>query len=163
MTDAKLEVKVGTISFNGEGEETWLAGQLDKFLAKLPELVETDAAVEAKSPAGNGSVESGKPGDSKGNTPAGSKTGISLAAFLKDKNATANQVRKFLATSLWLEDESGMERVSTSDVTKALSDNKQGKLGNAAQCLISNVKPGYVVKDGKKFYVTDEGREEINK
>ena len=35
----KIEIKVGSISFVGEGNEGWLSSQLDKMLKHLPELV----------------------------------------------------------------------------------------------------------------------------
>jgi hypothetical protein len=43
------------------------------------------------------------------------------------------------------------------DITKALSDNQQGKLGNPGDCLNKNVKKGFCEKEGKEFYVTEEG------
>jgi hypothetical protein len=68
-------------------------------------------------------------------------------------------VRKFLATAVWLHDSRNMDRLTTGDVTKALSANRQGKLTNPSDCLNGNVKRGFCEKDGKKqFFVTDEGR-----
>ena len=94
---------------------------------------------------------------------AGSATKIApLATYLKEKKATSNQARKFLATAAWLQ-HGGMNRVSTSEVTKNLNTHNQGKLTNAAQCLINNATAGNVVKDGKQVYVTDKGFEELEK
>jgi hypothetical protein len=84
----------------------------------------------------------------------------SLAAFLKDKKVTNSQTRKYLATAMWLHEVKKIKRITTSDVTKALSDNNQGKLTNPAQCLINNANRGTIVREGKQFYVTDEGRTE---
>jgi hypothetical protein len=39
MADAKIEIKVGSVSFMGEGSEAWLTSQLDNMLKHLPELV----------------------------------------------------------------------------------------------------------------------------
>ncbi len=86
-----------------------------------------------------------------------------LASFLKDRKAASNQVRKFLATSAWLHDTKHLKRLTTKEVTQALSDNNQGRLGNAAQSLINNTTRGMVVKEGRTFDVTDEGREELVK
>jgi hypothetical protein len=36
MANAKIEIKVGAVSFSGEGR--WLSEQLDKVIEKLPEL-----------------------------------------------------------------------------------------------------------------------------
>ena len=157
MGEAKLEVKAGAVSFCGEGSEIWLAQQLDKVIAKLPDLIRIPGAESAAPPA---HVDSA---DSIGSDSRGAKTGKPLATFLKEKKATSNQARKFLATALWLQVEKSMNRVSTGDVTKALSEHNQGRLSNAAQCLINNASQGNVVRDGKQFYVADEGRSELNK
>ncbi len=39
MAESKIEIKVGGVSFSGEGGESWLSAQLDKMLKYLPELV----------------------------------------------------------------------------------------------------------------------------
>ena len=149
MPDAKIEVKVGAVSFTGEGTESWLSAELDKFIKHLPDLV---MVAPLSPPPGDDADDPGKEGTS------GKKS--TLAAFLTAKNAKSNQTRKFLATALWLHD-SGKKRLSTSDVSKALSDYSQGSLTNPSQCLVNNVTQGFCDKDGRQFYVTDEGRTEI--
>lgn len=57
MADAKLEIKVGAFTFTGEGTEKWLSGELEKLLAKLPELVEV---APAEPHAGDGDKSGGK-------------------------------------------------------------------------------------------------------
>jgi len=158
VTTAKLEIKVGAISFMGEGAENWLAHQLDKVLTKIPELV----AVHVRN-GDDADPESERTDKSNDGTHSGGKKTQVLAAFLKERKATNNQARKFLATALWLQDVKSMKRVGTADVTKSLNDHNQGKLTNAAQCLANNVKTGKIVKDGKQFYVTDHGRGELGK
>ena len=55
-----------------------------------------------------------------------------------------------------------MDRLATSDITKALKDSKQSGVGNASQCLALNISKGFCHKDGKKqFFVSDEGRTEL--
>jgi hypothetical protein len=158
MSEAKIEIKVGSMSFNAEGTQAWLALQLDKVLAKIPEITITpdggtgDAGEE--SPTGAASAAPKK---------HAGKVTATLAAFIKEKKATGKQARKFLATAMWLHDAKGMNRIATADVSKALSEHNQGKLSNASQCLINQTKTGYFVKEGRQFYVTDEGRAELNK
>ena len=155
MADAKLEIQAGSVSFSGEGTEVWLAEQLDKVLARVKDLRALGDA-ERKTPgADNGS--SGKDANLAVATSIGT-----LAAYLKDKKATSNQSRKFLATAAWLQ-LGGMSRMSTGEVTKTLNTHNQGKLGNPAQCLISNASKGNIVKDGKQFYVVEKGFEELAK
>ena len=38
MADAKIDIKVGAVSFSAEGTEKWLSGELDKVLERAPEL-----------------------------------------------------------------------------------------------------------------------------
>lgn len=155
MADAKLEIQAGSVSFSGEGTEVWLAEQLDKVLAKLGDLRALGDATSEPSGADNGA-----PRREANVTPT---TSIgTLAGYLKDKKATSNQSRKFLATAAWLQ-LGGMNRVSTGEVTKNLNTHNQGKLTNPAQCLINNASKGNVVKDGKQFYVVEKGFEELAK
>jgi hypothetical protein len=151
MADVKIHFKLGGIEFEGEGEKDWIAQQLDKILEKAPKLV---ALVPAEATGG---------GSGGGRTPMGPDPQIAaktLAVFLKEKNATKNQVKKFLATAIWLEAK-GKQRMTTSDVTKALRDSNQVRLGNASERLSQNVTKGYCEKDGKEFFVTDEGKSSL--
>lgn len=152
MTESKFSVKLGTLEFSGEGDEKWLALQLDKVLnfaitnsGKLFDPVRRHD--REKSDSGSG---------------ASTEKTESLAALLKRVNATTDQTRKFLATAAWLHDR-GKERLTTKDVAQALSQNSQAKLGNASQCLNNNVKTGACEKEGKTFFVTTEGKEALEK
>jgi hypothetical protein len=148
MADAKIEIKVGAVSFSGEGEGKWLSEQLDKVIEKLPQL----ASVAPPAPAaGGGGAQTHHANPNVG----------TLASFLTAKNAKTNKTRKFLAAAVWLHDSTGSNRIATGDVKKALSQHNQGSVGNASQCLTQNNKQGFTAKDGKQFYVTPEGRTEI--
>lgn len=147
MADAKIEIKVGAVSFSGEGDGKWLSEQLDKVIEKLPQL----ANVVPAEPEGGGSGAQQRLAR-KGNVG-------NLAAYLKAKTATGNQVKKFLATATWLHDSTRQDRVTTGEVKKALKDSNQVKLTNAANCLNQNVTKGFCEKDGKNgFFVTENGR-----
>jgi hypothetical protein len=153
MAEAKIEIKVGAFSFTGEGTEKWLSGELDKLLTKLPELVEIAL------PEDGGGEDAGAGAGAA--AAAAKKTGKlgSLPNFLKDKNATTNQVKKFLATAVWLHDTTGKDRITTGDVTKALKNASQNKLTNPSDALNQNVGKGHAEKDGDSgFFVTEPGR-----
>src|SRR5277367_3596369 len=92
VSDSKIEIKVGSIVFSGEGDGDWLATQLDKVLAKIPELVATATPSGELGNNGNGNQTPSDPAKS------GQSLGT-LAAYLRSTNSTPNQVRKFLATS----------------------------------------------------------------
>lgn len=154
MADSKLEFKVGSISFSGEGDGDWLSKQLDKLLTRIPELI----AVVQPDQHGNGSDHGGTP-----IAPAGTHGQASgaLATYLKTVKADDSQSRKFLATAVWLHDIENRDRLTTGEVTKSLSDHKQGKLANASNCLADNAKRGFLVREGRKFYVSNEGRDSL--
>ena len=96
----KLEIKVGDISFSGEGDGAWLAEQLDKVLKQLPEIAKL-APTAAVTPPPHHSSGAGHPHQDRPAPATGTRTGT-LAAFLTEKQAAAgSQTRKFLATALW--------------------------------------------------------------
>jgi hypothetical protein len=144
MSEAKLQVKIGDVEFSGEGDKAWIETQLNKILKAAPAIVATR-------PAGQRHVAHVASDDQN---QAGAAQ--PLASFLRDKGAATSQVRKFLATAVWLHAK-GKNRLSTADVTRALKDSNQSRLGNPADCLNKNVAKGHCEKDGKDFYVTTEG------
>jgi hypothetical protein len=152
MGEAKIEIKVGAVAFSGEGEGRWLSEQVDKFFEKIPELAKVAPPQQSQA---EGEFGPQAPRTSRG-------VSGTLASFLKDTKATENKTRKFLATASWLHDQDKKEHLTTNDVTKALKAAKQSGVGNASQCLASNIGQGYCQKAGKKeFYVTPEGRSEL--
>ncbi|MGA9755815.1 MAG: hypothetical protein WBV23_11815 [Desulfobaccales bacterium] len=151
MTDAKIVFKVGTIEFTGEGEQEWLSQQLDKILEKAADL----SAIVPQSIAPQGTES-----QPESHAPMGPDANIAqqtLAAFLREKNATAQQTKKFLATAVWLEAK-GKNRLTTGDVIKALKDSNQTKLSNPSRSLTANVSAGFCERDGKEFFVTEDGK-----
>lgn len=149
MANAKIEFTLGNISFSGEGEEGWLANQLDKIIDRAPDLMKI-----APEPITSAEVTSAVAPPTKGDTSIAAQT---LPNYLKSKNATKGQLQKHLATAIWLEAK-GKTRISTSDITNALKDSNQSRLGNPSDCLNKNVAKGFIEKDGKLFFVTEEGK-----
>lgn len=125
-----------------------MADQLDKFLSHLPRRIEPahgEAAAPSRS-SGGGEADAGQ---------------RALGAFLREKSATESQSKKFLATAVWLHAK-GRGRLKTGDVTNALRENNQSRLGNASQCLAGNITQGYCERDGDQFFVTDDGVASLN-
>jgi len=151
MADAKIQVEVGQFRFSGEGEQQWLAQQMDKILKSAEALTRLVPPL-------------GPPGEAKAHdeTAAGGDTHTreALPQFLKKANVGKRQVDKFLATAEWLH-RKGSETLKTADVSRALKVHHQSKLGNPADCLAKNASKGFCVKDGKSFYVTDDGRRHL--
>lgn len=149
MGNAKIEFKLGGFSFASEGEEAWVAKQLDKILEKAPHLQKLIPA-ETK-PIGPNQPS---PGQSD-------LDNVTLASFLKSSKAGNTDNGRFLTTAAWLQLK-GATTLTTADITKALSDNKQSKVGNPSECLNQNVRKGHCEKKGKQFYVTEEGISNVN-
>lgn len=154
-TEAKIEFTIGEITFKGEGSEKWIAEQLDKIIEKAPKLMEL-APLKSHLQETETKEQLHKP-----MLPDDSIAQKSLATFLQEKNPSKSQLGKFLATAVWLEAK-GNKRLSTSEITKALSNSNQGRLSNPADCLNKNVKKGYCQREGKEFFVTQEGKDSLN-
>lgn len=143
MATARIRVKLGAMSFSGEGESAWVAEQLDKVLGALPPLP-VPAGVEG---AAEAHAETGDP-------PAGIAP---LASYIKTRGGDSNQVRRFLVTADWLRLR-GEKTLTTAVVARALRDHQQKRLGNPADCLNQNVARGLCEKTGARtFYLTPEG------
>jgi len=154
MTNAKIGFKIGAIEFTGEGDQEWLSQQLDKILEKAADL----SAIVPQSIAPQ-DTESQPEYDA----PMGPDPNIAqqtLSGFLKEKNATVKQPKKFLATAVWLEAK-GKNRLVTGDIIKALKESNQTKLSNASRCLANNISSGFCERDGKEFFVTEGGKRSL--
>lgn len=147
MSQAKIEIHIGSIQFTGEGDEKWLSEQLDKLLEHAAELasLSTHSNNGGNGDAAAGNGESGAEDDK-----------IPLGTMLKTSGIGNNQTKRFLVAAIWLAGR-GNKKPSTRDVSKALGDNHQPKLSNPSQALNDNVKQGYCEKDGRAFYVTPNG------
>lgn len=153
MSESKIQIKIGIVEFLGEGNPDWVAAQLDKILAKVPELLK----IELANPSNNKkNADSPTSGVSEGNN----EKPNNLSKFLRDKSVGDNQTKKFLVTGAFLQ-LNGKDRISTSEVSEALKSANQAKLTNASLCLANNNTKGFVQRDGKLFYVTPEGFNEI--
>lgn len=150
MSEAKIEIKIGQMQFSGSGEQDWLAKQLDKIIAQSEKLIKLAPPEDQLDDDGNHKL-TGK------DSTIAKKT---LPVFLGEKNATRNQVKKFLATAVWLESK-GEQKMTTRYISKALSDSHQSRLTNPSDCLNQNVSKGYCEKDGKEFFVTDDGKKSL--
>lgn len=148
MTEnTKISFTVGNLQFSGEGSSMWLEKQLDKLLEK----------VGANS---IGAIQHTSEDDERDTKDFNKITNKSLAAFLSDRNAKTTQTRKFLATAAYLQAK-GQKPIATSDVTRALKDANQGRLGNPSDTLNQNIAKGFCERDGKGFFVTDDGFGEL--
>lgn len=145
----KVKLRVGDVEIEYEGAEAFM-------IKKIPGLIE-DLRQKGR-PSNQVNDTSRQKVHSNGNANGGDPG--TLAAFLSSKDAKGKQVKRFLATAEWLH-QKGTDLILTSEVTAALKENRQNKIGNPADCLNKNVSRGFCEKDGKRFFVTDEGRKEL--
>jgi hypothetical protein len=152
MAQAKVELMVGKVSFSGEGEETWLAEQIDKIIdaaTTLSSVAALDEDADSDDEQANGVVEPGAPP----NNPAFQ---VSLVSHIRAKKGESNQLQRFLVTADWLR-QRGSSALTTGNVAKALLDNQQKRLANPADCLNKNVGKGFCEKTKTGFFITPEG------
>jgi hypothetical protein len=150
MPTAKIEIRIGDRLFQADGDQEWVTSQLAIFYSSL-ETAPPPAKMSAVTPAAAAPLPA---------LSAALGSGATLAAFLKTTNATVSQTRTFLAAAGWLRLR-GARTHTTAAVTSALSQNHQGSLGNAAQCLIENIKKGFCERNGKEFYITPAGLKDL--
>lgn len=152
MSEASVEIRIGEITFSGQGESAWLAEQLDKILDRAADLL----TVAPQQPTNGAATKEERHQPMATDEAIAKKT---LPGFLKEKNAKS-QVDKFLVTAVWLEAK-GQNRMTTADVSKALKDSNQSRLSNPSDCLNQNVGKGYCEKDGRQFFVTQDGKDSL--
>ncbi|MDQ6860812.1 MAG: hypothetical protein M3032_06615 [Verrucomicrobiota bacterium] len=156
MSEATIDIKAGGAEFRATGNQDWVGKQLDKFLenaAKIAAVAPLPTDTDGSTGGGGNSGASGNGSSQNTNAGVARKP---LATYLKEQNATTNQVKKFHATAIWLHAK-GAARLNTTDVSKALKASNQTKINNPSDCLNQNVKKGLCEKDGNQFFVTDDG------
>jgi hypothetical protein len=168
MADSKIELSLGSFRFSCEGEKEWVEVQLGRILDRAPTLLSLGGEVATTSvgeEVGEVSTEEARPVTRRGRKPRevkAKKTASSdpLLDYLKEKKADNNQVRKFLATAVYLHSQ-GAQKFSTPMISKKLKAAGIPKLSNASDCLNKNVKKGFCIKEDKEFVLTNEGIQAI--
>ncbi|MEI6680505.1 MAG: hypothetical protein WCL21_17990 [Mariniphaga sp.] len=176
MAESKIDFSFENLHFACEGDKNWVEAQLNQILDRIPGLYKSESFVKlekTKSAPGNGLVngvsktngfadQKRDTGIQGGKLKSGNKSegnnssGDPLFEFLKEKNADKNQVKKFLATAVYLHTQ-GADKFSTSMVSKSLKASHIDKLLNASDCLNKNEKKGFCIKDDKEFILTEGG------
>ena len=177
MAESKIDFSFDNLHFSCEGDKEWVEAQLNLILNRIPGLnmPETSAKAEKVIKSYSDKLiseeafatetprtevkEKGKRGRKAKivtETLVEEPSGDPLFEFLKEKNADKNQVRKFLATAVFLQSQ-GIEKFSTPMVSKALKASQIEKLLNASDCLNKNEKKGFCIKDEKEFVLTEAG------
>lgn len=160
MTNSRIELTLGSFNFSCEGEKDWVEAQLSNILEKSLELRKLSERVNAFKPL----AEKGQEGEfpkKRGRKPKSEIETYAgppdpLVDFLKEKKAEDNQVRKFLATAVYLHSQ-GVELFSTPIISRKFKTAHIHKLVNASDCLNKNAQKGFIIKEDKEFVLTEEG------
>lgn len=138
----KVELKIGEMSFSGEGDQEWLDNQISKLL---------DAATsdQIRDVISTGTIAS----EERQSEPTRSE---SLPTYLRNRGGERSQVMRFLATAAWIHRRGGTT-LTTGLIGKTLRENHQKKLGNPSDCLNKNVSKGYCEKTAEGFFITADG------
>ncbi len=147
-TYGKIEIKLGNLSFSGEGDQNWLTAQLQKLIDSAEVLNKTTIVAPASSVAA--------PPTSVGISATDVPFQDSLASYLKTKNAEKNQNMRFLVTADWLR-RRGESSLTSGLIARTLSEHHQSRLANPSDCLNQNVKKGLCEKKNGGFFITPEG------
>ena len=139
---AKIELTIGNLSFSGEGEQDWLDQQISKLI---------DIATQVQVATSVDDIPSKPEPEQSVTVPT-----ESLATYLRTKGGDTIQTQRYLATAGWLW-RRGERVLTTRAVNKALQDNQQKRLSNAADCLNQNVGKGFCEKTKDGFFITPEG------
>jgi hypothetical protein len=172
MAESKIDFSFDGLHFSCEGDKDWVESQLNQILSRIPGLSKSELFVKSENVKGTtssavsgerlpvaGKKESNRNvrrAKTESSSTANQSAGGPLYEFLKEKNADKNQVRKFLATAVFLHSQ-GIEKLSTPMVSKLLKSSHIEKLINASDCLNKNEKKGFCIKDDKEFILTESG------
>jgi len=162
MANARVKIKIGSIEFTSEGEQEWVTEQLDKILEKAQGLEKNIKKVSLE-PTGivtENPITTTRPADLFSSQKTTRAIPENLSTFLRKKDAIDKQRRKFLGTAVWLQ-LNGQQMIKTKDVTDALRAARQVKITNPSHQLNQNIAQGYCQKEGRGFYVTPQGVENI--
>ncbi|MFT4642856.1 MAG: hypothetical protein ACI89R_000699 [Candidatus Azotimanducaceae bacterium] len=162
MANARIEFKIGNIEFVSEGEQEWVTEQLDKMLERLPHLESEGEKVPIKQvpqPVA-ASIQPAENTDLFTSQKTDRAIPENLSTFLRKKDAIDKQRRKFLGTAVWLQS-NGQQTIKTKEVTDALRAARQVKITNPSHQLNQNIAQGFCQKEGRGFYVTPQGIENI--
>ena len=147
MSQAKIQLTVGSVSFSGEGEQEWLSQMMHDVLEAAPNLAKMETTIASGEPDVEASIVDGV--DQRFTQP--------LAIYIKEKANDSSQQIRFLVTADWLR-RRGSTELKTGAVTAALRDNQQKRLTNPADCLNKNVAQGLCEKNGTGFFITPDGK-----
>lgn len=157
MSESKIQVKVGIVEFAGEGEQEWLAKQLDKILEKVPELLKIEVSSLVKSTVGL-----------TGNNPDGGTSTISGLSVLNIAGKLSSKSGSDLAivAATFLHFVEGKISFTRDDISstmkKATGIYKDSYLANLTTILAQLEKGSTFLKSGSTYSLSANKLNELN-
>jgi len=156
MSDSKIQVKVGIVEFSGEGNQDWLAKQLDKILDKVPELLKIEVGdLKNENVAGND-------GHSKGGKTFSGLSVLNIAGKLSSKSG-ADVV---IAAAAYLHFVKGKTIFSREELSSTMKDAtgiyKNSMLANLTTTLAQLEKNGTFNKSSTSYSLNATKVSELN-
>lgn len=140
---SSIRIDYGNITISFEGSEEFIERVFPKIVSEIGMCISEMPAAKASEKR-----------NSETNNPK-----ISLPELIK-KQTEDTHVRRFLVTAAWLQTYYDQD-LSTGMVVKKLKETRQLSVGNASDCLNSNVQRGFCEKIDKTFFVTPSGLDEV--
>lgn len=151
----RIRIKMGTVEFEAEGDDALIERERERFFSILPQVASlitpiTEIPLQLPSPASEGEPEgiptqiAAQPALS--NMPPSHE---SLASLLNKKRFSTD-VELVMGVAYFLYREKNIDPFTAKDVEKALSDARHPLPGNISQCLIQNIKKGFLRESPEK-------------
>lgn len=158
MSETKIQVKVGIVEFSGEGNQDWLAEQLDKILVKVPELLK----IEMAAPNSHKVSNIDRPASNYSASSIGNLSVINIAGILNCKSG-ADLVIAACAFMHFMESKSTFTREDiTGTMKKATGYYKNSHLANLTTILTGLEKSNTLTKISTTYALNIDKVNELN-
>lgn len=145
MSNSKIQVKVGIVEFSGEGNQEWLAAQLDKILEKVPELLKIEVGTS------NIGSDSGQKPNTQQSANKSNLSVLNIAGKLSSKSGGD----LVIAAAAYLHFVEGKATFTRDDISlnmkKATGIYKNSFLANLTTILAGMEKNGSLLKNGNTY------------
>ncbi|MFN8251578.1 MAG: hypothetical protein U0V75_06815 [Ferruginibacter sp.] len=159
MSDSKIQVKVGIVEFSGEGNQDWLAKQLDKILDKVPELLKIEVGDSANQTNQNNNNSGSNSGG--GHSISGLSV-LNIAGKLENKSGS-DLVIIAAAFLHFIENKPTFTRDDISSaMKKATGVYKESYMGNLTKYLTALEKSSTLLKNGTTYSLSANKVNELN-
>jgi hypothetical protein len=157
MSESKIQVKVGIVEFSGEGEQEWLAKQLDKILEKVPELLKIEVSGSGR-PTGN--TDNNHNGN--GTTTISGLSVLNIAGKLSNKSGSDLAI----IAAAYLHFVEGKTSFSRDDISSAMKKAtgiyKDSYMSNLTSYLTQLEKSSIFLKNGSSYSLSANKANELH-